>query len=177
MSRFVIFLVLSSMAALAAPSVFERYKAQMMASQTESLDPPAKIVEASTAPDLASGRILRLTADGSGHFRTDARANGRSLPVLVDTGATLVAIDETTARRLGVAPGAGDFRYTVQTANGEAPAARVTIGRVDLGPITLNDVDTLVTKDGTLPVTLLGMSFLNRLSKFEIAGDRLTLRQ
>ena len=179
MSRFIILLVISSMAALAAPSVFEKYKAQMMASQTEAIDPPATIVEASTGPanPVASGSIVRLDADATGHFRTDARANGRRLNVLVDTGATLVAFDEATARSLGIAPGAADFRYKVSTANGEAPAARVTIARLQLGPIVVNDVDAIVTKDGTLPTALLGMSFLNRLSKFEISDGRLTLRQ
>ena len=167
------------MAALAAPSVFEKYKAQMMASQTEAVDPPARIVAASAEPGnpLASGSIVRLDADATGHFRTEARANGRRLDVLVDTGATLVAFDESTARSLGIAPSAADFRYKVSTANGEAPAAKVTIARLQLGPIRMNDVDAIVTRDGTLSTTLLGMSFLNRLSKFEISDSRLTLRQ
>ena len=167
------------MAALAAPSVFEKYKAQMMASQTEAVDPPARIVAASAEPGnpLASGSIVRLDADATGHFRTEARANGRRLDVLVDTGATLVAFDEATARSLGIAPSAADFRYKVSTANGEAPAAKVTIARLQLGPIRMNDVDAIVTRDGTLSTTLLGMSFLNRLSKFEISDSRLTLRQ
>ena len=167
------------MAALAAPSVFEKYKAQMMASQTEAVDPPAKIVAASAEPGnpLASGSIVRLDADATGHFRTEARANGRRLNVLVDTGATLVAFDESTARSLGIAPSAADFRYKVSTANGEAPAAKVTIARLQLGPIAMNDVDAIVTRDGTLSTALLGMSFLNRLSKFEISDSRLTLRQ
>ena len=179
MSRFVLLLVVCSMAALAAPSVFERYKAQMMASQTEAIDPPARIVEASAKPKIsaASGSIVRLEADATGHFRTEARANGRRLEILVDTGATLVAFDESTARKLGIATRAADFRYKVSTANGEAPAAKVTVGRLQLGPIAMNDVEAIVTKDGTLSTALLGMSFLNRLSKFEISDSRLTLRQ
>ena len=103
--------------------------------------------------------------------------NGRSVPVLVDTGATYVSINDTTARRLGVAPQLDEYRYTVQTANGETTAALVTVARMQLGPIELRDVDTLVTRDGTLPVALLGMSFLGRLSKFEIADEQLTLKQ
>ena len=179
MSRFVFLLVIASMAALAAPSVFEKYKAQMLASQTEAIDPPARVVEASASPNVpaSSGSIVRLDADATGHFRTEARANGRRLDVLVDTGATLVAFDETTARALGIAPGAADFRYKVSTANGEAPAAKVTIARLQVGPIAMTDVDAIVTKDGTLSTALLGMSFLKRLSKFEISDSRLTLRQ
>ena len=167
------------MAALAAPSVFEKYKAQMMASETEAIDPPARVVEASAEPTsaAASGSIVRLDADTTGHFRTEARANGRRLEILVDTGATLVAFDESTARKLGIATGPADFRYKVSTANGEAPAAKVTIARLQLGPISMNDVDAIVTKDGTLSTALLGMSFLSRLSKFVISDRRLTLRQ
>ena len=179
MSRFVILLVVCSMAALAAPSVFEKYKAQMLASQTEAIDPPASVVEASAnaTPPAASGSIVRLDSDATGHFRTEARANGRRIDVLVDTGATLVAFDESTARKLGITPGPADFHYRVSTANGEAPAAKVTIARLQLGPISMNDVDAIVTRDGTLSTTLLGMSFLKRLSKFEISDSRLTLRQ
>ncbi|MCP3056991.1 retropepsin-like aspartic protease family protein [Aurantimonas marianensis] len=176
MQKFVIVLVLSSMVALAAPSAFEEYRARMLTGQVETIDAPPKIIDAAveTRP---SGRVALLRADRSGHFRADARMNGRPVPVLVDTGATFVAIDEATARQLGIVPARTDYRHTVQTANGETRAALARIDRLQLGPIELRDVEALVTRDGTLPVTLLGMSFLSRLSKFEIADGRLTLSQ
>ena len=76
------------------------------------------------------------------------------------------------------APARATFSQTVQTANGAAKAARVKLDRVRIGGIEVRDVDALVTRDGArCSVTLLGMSFLNRLSKFEIRGDELMLRQ
>lgn len=176
MQKFMLVLVLSSMVALADPSAFEEYRARMLTGQVETLDPPPQVIDAAVeAPP--SGRLALLRADASGHFRADARMNGRNVPVLVDTGATYVAIDQTTARQLGIVPARADYRHRVQTANGETRAALARIDRLQLGPIELRNVEAQVTRDGTLPVTLLGMSFLNRLSKFEIDGDRLTLSQ
>ncbi|MEC5292398.1 TIGR02281 family clan AA aspartic protease [Aurantimonas sp. C2-6-R+9] len=176
MQKFVFLLVLSSMVALAAPSAFEEYRSRMLTGQVETIDAPPAVIDAAVeAPP--SGRLALLRADPSGHFRADARMNGRPVPVLVDTGATYVALDQTTARQLGIVPGMADYRHRVQTANGETRAALASIARLQLGPIELRDVEALVTQDGTLPVTLLGMSFLSRLSKFEIEDGRLTLSQ
>lgn len=175
MSKFALILVVSSLVGLAAPSVFERYQAQMLSGQVETLDPAPTVQDAAIAAP-APGRAAQLTADRDGHFRAEVRMNGRPVPVLVDTGATLVAIDETTARRLGVLLRADDWRHTVQTANGAAPAAIARLDRVELGPLSVRDVEAIVLRDGTLPTALLGMSFLNQL-RFESDGARLTLRQ
>ncbi|NDV86259.1 TIGR02281 family clan AA aspartic protease [Aurantimonas aggregata] len=175
MSKFVLVLVVSSLVGLAAPSVFERYRAQMLSGQVETLDPAPTVQDAAVAPAVP-GRAARLTADRDGHFRTDVRMNGRPVSVLVDTGAPLVAIDAATARRLGVVLGASDWRRTVQTANGPAPAAIARLDRIELGTLTVRNVDAMVMRDGTLPTALLGMSFLNQLS-FESDGAQLTLRQ
>ncbi|MCB8840711.1 TIGR02281 family clan AA aspartic protease [Aurantimonas sp. VKM B-3413] len=178
MHKFLVLMVFSSLVALAAPSVFERYEAAMLSGEVEELDPAPSLVEAAApAAPRPAGRTTELQADRAGHFRTDARLNGQFVPVLVDTGATLVALDETTARRLGVAPPPAAWRETVRTANGEAPAARTRIARVSLGPIEITNVDAIVLHDGQLPVTLLGMSFLNRLDGFSIENGRLVLRQ
>ncbi|HEX2017307.1 MAG TPA: TIGR02281 family clan AA aspartic protease [Aurantimonas sp.] len=179
MSKFALILVFSSIVGLAAPSVFERYRAQMLSGQVETLDPAPAVQEAAVAPPAppapAVGRAARLTADREGHFRAEARMNGRPVPVLVDTGATLVAIDATTARRLGVLLRPSDWRHTVQTANGDAAAAIARLDRIDLGPLSVRNVDVMVMRDGMLPTALLGMSFLNRF-RFESDGNRLTLR-
>jgi aspartyl protease family protein len=180
MSKFALILVFSSIIGLAAPSVFERYRAQMLSGQVETLDPAPTVQEAAVTPPAtaaapAAGGTARLTADPDGHFRAEARMNGRLVPVLVDTGATLVAIDETTARRLGVSLRPGDWRHTVHTANGTAAAALARLDRIELGPLAVRNVDAVVLRDGTLPTALLGMSFLNRF-RFESDGTRLTLR-
>ena len=78
-----------------------------------------------------AGRVARINRDRSGHYLARARMNGRSYDVLVDTGATMVAINESTARRLGIHLTNADFRYKVNTANGIAEAAKATIDEIE----------------------------------------------
>lgn len=175
MHNHLILLVVASVAALAAPSLFERYQARMSTGQTEALDRGPDVVEAA-APAPALPRETRIAADWSGHFRTDAVMNGRAIPVIVDTGASLVALDEATARRLGISPAAGDFRHPVQTANGVGMSARARIDVISLGNVSVRNVDALVIRDAALPQALLGMSFLTRLKGYSVEDGRLTLK-
>ena len=182
MSRLMVLALLLSIGSLAVPSAFETYRDRFLAAPPEAVDaaPAVRTVAVSPSSAAASasqGQSLQLNADMAGHFRTDARMNGMRVEVLVDTGATLIALDETTARRMGIVPGPADWTSAVQTANGKAYAARAKIQSFEIGPIRVRDVDALVLKDGSLTTTLLGMSFLGRLSKFEIASDQLTLKQ
>jgi aspartyl protease family protein len=101
-----------------------------------------------------------LKADGRGHFVADGQVNGATVRFLVDTGATLIALPATEAKRMGVsylnAP-----RGVVSTANGSAAAYKVKLDTVRVGDITINNVDAVVIENG-LAIPLLGMSFLNR---------------
>lgn len=134
------------------------------------------VVEKSTQP-RAFGRRLALEADPRGHFLTNAVVNGRSIEVMVDTGATVVAINAATARRLGIFLTRRDFTIPISTANGTINAAPVKLAEVRLGAISVRNVDAAVLPGEVLPVNLLGMSFLKRLSKFELAGGQLVLVQ
>lgn len=97
--------------------------------------------------------------------------------MMVDTGATTVALTEATARRLGIRPARTDFRYPVATANGTVMVALVELGDVRVGGITVRDVAATVVPGDALRTNLLGMSFLGRLSRFEMAGDQLVLHR
>ncbi len=121
-------------------------------------------------------RQVALAADSRGHFVATARINGRKVPVLVDTGATSVAISDETARSLGYYLTKSDFTGRVSTANGVIPVARVTLREVTLGNVTVRNVEAAVSP-GDLGVNLLGMSFLGRLSKFEVNDGELVLTQ
>lgn len=123
------------------------------------------------------GRMVRIPMDSRGHFVTNARMNGRKTKVLVDTGATSVAINETTARRLGIRLKKSDFRYTVNTANGSIKAAIATIDEIQIGRVRVRNVQASVVGDKSLSSTLLGMSFLKELHKFEISDKKLILTQ
>lgn len=114
-----------------------------------------------------------LTADSRGHFITQSTVNGAPLVVLVDTGASTIAIPGNEARRLGIDFAKGQ-KGLAQTANGPAPVYRVKLDSVKIGEIELLNVDAVVLDGGGLNQTLLGMSFLNRV-EMRREGDQMTL--
>ena len=128
------------------------------------------------APSNAYYRTVTLNSDRRGHFQTDARVDGRSIEFLVDTGASTVALRESSAARLGIHPSARDYTVRMQTANGIGKGARVRLDRVELNGITVRDVDAVVVPDEALSTNLLGMSFLSRV-KWTHDRGRLVLEQ
>lgn len=123
----------------------------------------------------AVGRSMRIAPDPQGHFSGAFRINGQTVEGLVDTGATYVAMNLSTARLLGVNPPAGAFTHGVSTANGQTSAARVTLERMEIGPIEVEDVEAFVLDDSKLSITLIGMSFMNRLESFRVEDGELLL--
>ncbi|AMP03625.1 TIGR02281 family clan AA aspartic protease [Collimonas pratensis] len=103
---------------------------------------------------------VTLKVNPQGHFVADAQINGAMMTMLVDTGATMIALPASDAARMGVNYKQGRM-ITVNTANGPAPAYMVKLNTVKIGDIEMNQVDALVQESG-LPFALLGMSFLNR---------------
>ncbi|MGH8864358.1 MAG: retropepsin-like aspartic protease family protein [Burkholderiales bacterium] len=123
---------------------------------------------------VPSGHVtVTLNSDGSGHFVTSGSINGAAMKFLVDTGATMVSMGLEDARRAGVNYLAGTRGHS-QTANGITPVYKVKLSSVRLGDITLNDVDGVVHENNSLPVVLLGMSFLGQL-EMRREGKSLTL--
>jgi aspartyl protease family protein len=120
---------------------------------------------------------VRLPADRQGHYTADFRINGKPVSGVIDTGATLVAINETTARSLGFGAADLDFRNPVNTANGTTKAALVRLDRIEIGSIRVRDVDAMVMRDASLSSTLIGVSFLKRLASYSVADGSLHLRQ
>lgn len=129
------------------------------------------------ATGALSGRLHKVRIDELGHFRDDFRLNGRRTTALVDTGATLVAINRSTARRIGITLTRDDFIYEVNTANGKTKAAAAVIDRIQIGRIEINDVKAVVLEDKALSGTLIGMSFLQRLDSFKVEDGSLLLEQ
>ncbi|EPF00274.1 TIGR02281 family clan AA aspartic protease [Rhizobium grahamii] len=125
----------------------------------------------------AAGGTMRLRADAQGHYSGDFKINGRPVQGLIDTGATYVALNESFARRLGYTGNRLDFRYSVDTANGQTKAAHVTLDRVEIGGIRVREVEAFVLKDDALTSTLVGMSFLKKLASYSVAGGSLSLKQ
>jgi aspartyl protease family protein len=121
-------------------------------------------------------RTVTLNGDGHGHFQTDVRIDGRTIAVMVDTGASLVALNEKSAAKLGIHPSARDYNVRTQTANGVGKAARVRLDRIELNGITVRNVEAFVMPDEALSTNLLGMSFLSRV-KWTHDRGRLVLEQ
>jgi aspartyl protease family protein len=116
-----------------------------------------------------------LTADGRGHFSTLGEVNGSATRFLVDTGASLVALPLSVAKQAGVNLDNAQ-QVGVNTANGQARAYRVMLNSIRVGDVRANMVEALIMEDRQLPISLLGMSFLNRVN-MNREGDLLTLSQ
>ena len=109
-----------------------------------------------------------------GHFWANATVNTRAVRFLVDTGATVVALTPADAQRLGFDAKSLTYDREVTTANGKTYAATVNLSVVGIGQSTVRNVDAMVVKDG-LTTSLLGMSYLGRLSRFEATPSSLIL--
>jgi aspartyl protease family protein len=97
--------------------------------------------------------------------------------VMIDTGATMVVLSYEDAERAGLLLTDKDFTRSVSTANGVARVAPVTLDRVSIGNITVRDVPAAVAESGRLRTSLLGMTFLSRLSRFDMRSGRLVLQE
>jgi aspartyl protease family protein len=121
---------------------------------------------ATSAPwsaNSSNSRSVTLSRGKGGHFWTDARVDGRRLELVVDTGASTIALRASDAARLGIHPAARDYTVNVATANGVTRAALVQLRMVEVGSIVVRDVPALIQGDEALGVNLLGMTFLSKL--------------
>ena len=140
---------------------------------------PAPVAFATVAAaDPAPGyRAASIVADAGGQYRARALIEGQDVDVMIDTGATVVALTSETAARLGVAVDHSRPRWNMNTANGIVLANPVTLRSVSLGAIYMNDVQGVVMPPGASSVNLLGASFLKRLVSVEQRDGMLVLRQ
>ena len=122
----------------------------------------------------ASGEVT-LRRGAGGHFRVTADVNGKPIRFLIDTGATLVALSPVDARTAGYDPDRLSYTVPIRTANGDTFAAPVRLDRITVGTIEAGNVKATVSRQG-LEESLLGLSFLNRLSGYEFRGDTLILK-
>ena len=153
-----------------------RYSDHAKSSGTNAMAMAAK-PKPEPAPAVSSNySTVTLNSDSRGHFQIDARVDGRSIEFLVDTGASSIALRESSAAKLGIHPSAREYSVKMQTANGIGKAARVQLGRVEVGGITVRDVAALVVPDESLSTNLLGMTFLSRV-KWSHDRGRLVLEQ
>ena len=126
------------------------------------------------AMNTAPGEMV-VARDGDGHFTVQGRVNGHPVLFLVDTGASGILLSPDDARRAGVDVSGMRFDQMAETANGVGRSAKVTVDRLEVGDLSLRDVEMSVNQ-APLSVSLLGMTFFNRLESFQVKGDRLYLK-
>lgn len=175
MQRALVFVVLAVGAALTVPQLAER----TLDGSAPKAQPAAKTVAPAKRQTSTTGSAQRgvvLNSDARGHFQGSFRINGRKVDGLIDTGASVIALNRSTARRLGLSVKASDFTYKVNTANGIVKAAHAVLRRVEIQSIRVDNVDALILDDKSLSGTLIGMSFLNKLSSYQARDGKLVLK-
>ena len=123
-----------------------------------------------------AGEVTLRRGDDN-HFSVVANVNGNPINFLVDTGASQVVIPHEEAGRLGFDMENLKFIQRVSTANGTTFAAPIRIRSLQVGDIVVNDVPGAISSPGDLDEGLLGLTFLDRLSRYSVEGDTLTLSQ
>ena len=135
----------------------------------------------SSGIEVADGAVS-IRADRSGHYVVEAmvavgRNDGDGEPIrfLIDTGASDVVLSPRDAERLGFNVNALDYTRTYRTANGMVKGAPVRLNQISIGPLSLGEVRASVN-GAPMRRSLLGMSFLSRLSGYEVSRERMVLR-
>ena len=142
---------------------------------------PTRIARAkSTVSDLlrpraASIRAVQISRAQGGEFALQAKINGVSTPMVIDTGATSVVLTYETAKAAGLPLEVLEYDVDLETASGHTKAARLTLDRLAIGKLVERSVPALVVPHGQMKTNLLGMTFLDRLESWEVRADRLML--
>lgn len=120
------------------------------------------------------GRELRVRMSPDGHFWVNATINGVSRRMLIDSGATVTAISDSTARTAGVDSSSGLAPVVLRTANGVAPARTGSIDELRVGNIVARNL-RVVTSPGLGNIDVIGMNFLSQLQGWRVEGRTLIL--
>jgi aspartyl protease family protein len=159
---------------IAFAGLFPHYADKAMSARPA---PTPTAMVATPAPSSAGSRTVVIPRDRRGHFQVDARVDGQRMGFMVDTGASVIALTATDARRLGLHPSQREFTAKVKTANGTVRAAPTQLDQVQIDDVTVRNVAALIMPDEALGENLLGLSFLSKLRRFEYSNGKLVLEQ
>jgi aspartyl protease family protein len=126
-------------------------------------------------PLVGQGGEAIIRSRLGGEFAVTAHVNGARTTLLFDTGASMVVLTASDARRAGINVAGLVYDTPVTTANGSAIAAEIRLDEISVGPIVMRKVPALVAKPGALEESLLGMSFLERLKSYTVERGKLIL--
>lgn len=118
-----------------------------------------------------------IRRENDGHYWTRADVDGSNIKFLVDTGASVVALNWNDAKRLRIDLDDLTYNNRVSTAGGQVMAASVVIERISIGNVEVKDIDALIMQEDLLENSLLGMSFLGELYSYEFKGNTMIIRE
>lgn len=133
-------------------------------------------LKARDAPQFTSNDgSVELQREADGHFYADVRINGTYLHMLVDTGASVIALSREDAQTAGIATSIGMNNVVGEGADGPVHGEYARLENVELGPLSAKNLDAVILDSGRQ--SLLGQSFLSKFASVQIDGDRMTLRE
>jgi aspartyl protease family protein len=121
------------------------------------------------------GGTATFRRGNNGHFQVNATVNGHTTPMIFDTGASAVVLTVPDAKSAGIDTDGLRYIVPVSTANGMGMAARVRLGSLEVGGILRRNITAFVTEEGALETSLLGMTFLETLSRYSVSQNSLEL--
>jgi aspartyl protease family protein len=124
---------------------------------------------------VSHGRVVEIARGHAGEFQVATHVNNARVSMVLDTGASAIVLTPDAAKAAGLPLEMLAYTVNIDTANGRARAAAVTLERVGVGSIVEHAVPALIAQPGQLKVSLLGMSFLNRLESYSVTSDKLIL--
>lgn len=125
-------------------------------------------------PARAEGQALRIPVAPDGHYWVEGTINGTSARFLIDSGATITALSENTARTSGLNYDVGAPGVVMTTANGKVEARRSTIATLAIGPINASDLPVVVSP-AFGEVNVIGMNMLSRLKSWGVENGEMVL--
>ena len=161
-------------AAFVASTIGSNREKAAMAAPADTIAVVSERPDASIASLDQPGRGLTLRRQGDGHFYADTMINGAKIHMLVDTGATGIALSRDDARRAGIGVSSGMTQVVGRGAGGDVHGKYVTLDRVSLGGKRAENMPAVVLDGGEK--SLLGQAFLARFASVEIKDDRMVLR-
>lgn len=136
--------------------------------------PETALALAATDADPSWSEGLTLKREADGHFYADVSVDGQNARMLVDTGASVIALTGEDATAMGLSWDEAEVTQVAQGANGPVYGVHTILPHVAMGEFEAADVPALIVPEG-LFVSLLGQSFLSKIKKVEIAGDNLVM--
>jgi aspartyl protease family protein len=160
-------MIATAIAVLVVPKLYDRQQPAVV---------PTVATAVVTSPQASFDNAAIIDREPDGHYWTRADVDGTAVKFMVDTGASTVAITFRDAQRIGLEPEDLEFKWEIRTAGGVVHGAAVTLEKIRIGRVEVENVEAMVLREG-LEQSLLGMTFLGELYSYEFRKSQLVIRQ